>query len=190
MVSPLRPLMVTGTISSLNRPAFCAASALFCEAAANWSCSLAGDLPFLGDVLGGGAHVVAVEGVPQPVVDHGVDQLGVAHLGAVAQMHAVRRLAHALLAAGDDDVGVASPDRLKAERHRAQAGAAELVDADRRSFHGNAGVDRGLAGRVLARFPPSAPGPAPLRTPRPARHPRASALRGSRPRPGNGPAPS
>ena len=38
MVSPLRPLMVTGTISSLNRPALMAASALFCDAVANWSC--------------------------------------------------------------------------------------------------------------------------------------------------------
>jgi hypothetical protein len=31
-------LIVTGTISSLNLPAFCAASAFCCEAAANWSC--------------------------------------------------------------------------------------------------------------------------------------------------------
>ena len=38
MMSPLRDLMVTGTISSLNLPAFCAASALFCEATANSSC--------------------------------------------------------------------------------------------------------------------------------------------------------
>ncbi len=37
-VSPLRPLIVTGTISSLKRPAVIAASALFCEAAANASC--------------------------------------------------------------------------------------------------------------------------------------------------------
>src|SRR5262249_1840123 len=38
-VSPLRVLTVTGTISSLNLPAFLAASALFCEAVANLSCS-------------------------------------------------------------------------------------------------------------------------------------------------------
>jgi hypothetical protein len=37
-MSPLRDLMVTGTISSLNLPAFIAASALFCEATANSSC--------------------------------------------------------------------------------------------------------------------------------------------------------
>ena len=36
--SPLRVFTVTGTISSLKRPAFCAASALFCEATANSSC--------------------------------------------------------------------------------------------------------------------------------------------------------
>ena len=30
-------VMVTGTISSLKRPAFCAASALFCDETANWS---------------------------------------------------------------------------------------------------------------------------------------------------------
>ncbi len=37
-VSPFLPLIVTGVISSLNLPAFCAASALFCEATANVSC--------------------------------------------------------------------------------------------------------------------------------------------------------
>src|SRR5258708_6597570 len=37
-MSPLRDLMVTGTISSLNLPAFCAASALFCEPTENSSC--------------------------------------------------------------------------------------------------------------------------------------------------------
>ena len=37
--SPLRVFTVTGTISSLKRPSFWAASALFCDAVANWSCS-------------------------------------------------------------------------------------------------------------------------------------------------------
>ena len=37
--SPLRPLMVTGVISSLNRPAFCAALALCWLATAKASCS-------------------------------------------------------------------------------------------------------------------------------------------------------
>ena len=38
-VSPLRVLITTGAISSLKRPAFLAASALFCEATANLSYS-------------------------------------------------------------------------------------------------------------------------------------------------------
>ena len=85
-VSPLRPLMVTGAISSSNRPAFCAASALFWRGDGETVLVFAGDLPAGGDVLGRLAHVVAVEGVPQPVLDHGVDEGEVAHLLAVAQV--------------------------------------------------------------------------------------------------------
>ena len=43
----------------------------------------AGDLPFGGDVLRGDSHVIAVERVQQAVLQHGVDELDVAHLGAV-----------------------------------------------------------------------------------------------------------
>jgi len=75
ITSPLRDLTVTAAISSLKRPAFMAASALFCDLTANFVLLRTGDLPFLGDVLGRGAHVVAVEGVPEAVLDHGVDQL-------------------------------------------------------------------------------------------------------------------
>ncbi len=141
-MSPLRLLMVTGTISSLNLPAFCAASALFCDCDRELVLLGAGDLPLLGDVLGGVAHVIAVEGVPQAVLDHGVDQLEAAHLGAAAQILRVRGHAHGLLAAGDHDLGVAVEQRLIAERDGAQAGAAELVDAPGRAFHRNAGGDR------------------------------------------------
>ena len=82
---------------------------------------LAADLPLGGDVLGGGAHVITVEGVHQPVLDHGVDELHLAHLHAVAQMRGVRRERHRFLAAGDDDLGVAVDDLLQAERDGAQA---------------------------------------------------------------------
>ena len=110
----------------------------------------AGDLILLGDVLGGVAHVVAVEGVPQAVLDHGVDEFERAHLDAAAQILGVRGHAHGFLAAGDDDFGIAVEQRLIAERDRAQARAAELVDAPGRALHRDAGGDRGLAGRVLA----------------------------------------
>src|SRR5204863_2986001 len=104
----------------------------------------------LRDIFGRVAHVIAVKGVPQPVLDHRVDHLRVTHFDTVAQVHAVRRLAHALLAAGDDDLAVAVADRLVAERDRAQPRTAQLVDPVRRHLIGDAGRHRGLARRVLA----------------------------------------
>src|SRR5690606_17890711 len=111
---------------------------------------LAGDLELPGDILGRVAHVVAVEGIPQPVADHRVDEAEIAHLVAGAQIGRMRRLAHAFLAASDHDAAVAVHDRLPAKRDRAQARAAELVDAPGRHFHRQAGIDRGLTGRILA----------------------------------------
>ena len=148
-VSPRRVVILTGDDLVLERPAFCAASALCLRGGGEVVLLLAGDLPALRDVLGGVAHVVAVEGIPQPVADHRIDELGIAHLDAVAQMDAVRRLAHALLAAGDDDLGIAVADRLIAERHGAQPRAAELVDAVGGDLERDAGGDRGLPRRVL-----------------------------------------
>src|SRR6185295_13714337 len=104
------------------------------------------DLVLLRHVLGGIAHVVAIEGIPKPVLDHGVDELDRTHLGAAAQVLRVRRHAHGLLAAGDHYFGIAVEQRLIAQRDRAQAGAAQLVDAPGRAFYRNAGGDRGLAG--------------------------------------------
>jgi hypothetical protein len=43
----------------------------------------------------------------------------------------MRRQAHAFLAAGDDDLAVASSDLLRRQRHGAQARAADLVDRAR-----------------------------------------------------------
>jgi len=109
-----------------------------------------GDLELLGDVLGGVAHVVAVEGVPQPILDHRVDHLEVAHLDAGAQMLRMRRQRHRLLAAGHDDLRVSGGDLLHAKRDGAQARAADLVKPPGRRTLRQAGMDRRLAGRVLA----------------------------------------
>ena len=111
---------------------------------------LAADLPFGGDVLGRDAHVIAVEGIDQAVAQHGVDEFDVAHFRAGAQMRGMRRLRHAFLAAGDDDLGVAIGDLLHAERHRAQARAADLIEAPGRLFLRNAGLHRRLTGGILA----------------------------------------
>src|SRR6266853_788247 len=110
---------------------------------------LSGDLPALGHILGSIAHVIAIEGVPQPVADHRIDELGIAHLDPVAQVDAVRRLAHAFLPAGDDDLGIAVADRLVAERHGAQPRTAELIDAVGGDLEGDSGSDGGLPCRVL-----------------------------------------
>src|SRR5206468_3338328 len=65
-----------------------------------------------GDVLGRLAHVPALEGAPQAVVDHGVHRLLVPILPAGAgPEQQVRRPAHALHAAGYQQVGVASAHR-------------------------------------------------------------------------------
>ena len=108
-----------------------------------------GDLELASDVLGGVAHVIAVEGIPQPVLDHGVDHLVVAHLDAGAQVLGMRRKRHRFLPAGDDHLGIAGGDLLHAERDGAQARAANLIEAPGGGFLGQAGIDRRLAGRVL-----------------------------------------
>ena len=57
---------------------------------------------------------------------------------------------HGFLPARHDDGGVAIGDLLHAQRHRAQARAAELVEAPGRLFLRNSGLHGGLTGRVLA----------------------------------------
>src|SRR5260221_291755 len=106
---------------------------------------LTSDLPALRHILGGAAHVVAVEGVPQPILDHRIDHLRVAHPNAIAQVDAMRRQAHALLAAGDDDLAVAVADCLETERDAPQPRAAYLVHRVGGGLDGNAGPDRGLS---------------------------------------------
>ncbi len=110
---------------------------------------VAGDLPLLGDVLGGVAHVIAVEGIPEAVLDHRVDELDVAHLVAVAQVRHVRARVMFSWPPATTIVGVAKLDLLGAERHGAQARAADLVDAPGGAFDRKAGIDGRLAGRVL-----------------------------------------
>ena len=110
---------------------------------------LAGDLPLGGDILGGHAHVIAVEDVPQSVADHRVDQLHVAELLAGAQIGGMGRKAHALLAACHHDAAVAALDGLGAQGDGTKARAADHVDAPGRGIDWKPGGDGGLAGGVL-----------------------------------------
>ena len=65
------------------------------------------------------------------------------------QVLRVRSHAHRLLAAGNHYLGVAIHEGLIAERNRPETATAELVNAPGRTFYGDTGDDRGLAGRVL-----------------------------------------
>ena len=111
---------------------------------------VAADLPFLGDVLSGLAHVIAVEGVPKTVLDHRVDQFQVAHLLTGADRLGVHAHRHVFLATGGHDFGVAQLDVLCAKGNGAKARATNLVDAPGRGFLRQTGVDVGLTGGVLA----------------------------------------
>ena len=110
----------------------------------------AADLVTFRDIFGGNAHVIAVEGIPKPVLDHRVDKLDGAHLGAAAHRLRMGRQAHRLLAAGDHDPGIARLDGLRRQRDGTQPRTTDLVDAPRRTFLRNAGEHRCLARRVLA----------------------------------------
>ncbi len=111
---------------------------------------LASQAVLLDQVLGGDAHVVIVERIPQAIADHGVDDLRVTHAQAGAGAgHDVVGQAHVLLAAGDDHLGVAATDRLGTQVQGLEARAADLVQGHGRHGEGQAGLDRGLARRVL-----------------------------------------
>ena len=112
---------------------------------------LTGDAPHVADVLGGGAHVVVVIGVPQAVLDHGVHHLIVTHAGAPAGGgDGIGGGGHILGAAGHHDVGVAGEDGAGALDHGLHAGAAHHAHSVSGHADGHTGLQRGLAGGVLA----------------------------------------
>ena len=110
----------------------------------------AGDAPNIADVLGGGAHVVVVEGIPQAVLDHGVDKLLVAHAGAPAGVGSgIRSGAHVLGAAADDDIGVAGEDGAASLNDGLHTGAADHTDGIGGDGIGETGAHADLTGDVL-----------------------------------------
>jgi hypothetical protein len=93
--------------------------------------------------------VIAVESIPQTILDHGINHLEIAHFHPAAKVRAVRRLTHGFLTSGDYDLGITVEDCLIAERNRPQPRAAQLVDAPSRRFHRNARGDRSLPCGIL-----------------------------------------
>ena len=110
---------------------------------------LAADLPALRDILGGLAHVIAVEGVPQPVLDHAVDHIQIAHLLPGAQIGHMRRQRHAFLPPRGHDPRIAQLHMLGRQRHRPQPRAADLVQRPGRTFLPEPRLDMRLTRRVL-----------------------------------------
>src|SRR3984885_4335053 len=110
---------------------------------------LAADLPLSRDILCGVAHVIAVKGVDEAILQHGVDEFHLSHFDAAPQIGGVGGKRHRFLAARDDDLGVAAGDLLHAERDRAQTAAAKLIDTESRLLLGNASLHRRLARRIL-----------------------------------------
>ena len=111
---------------------------------------LTGDAPHVADVLGGGAHVIVVEGVPQTVADHGVDDLLVTHAGAPALLgQGIGSGGHVLHAAGHHDVGVAGEDGAAGLDDGLHTGAADHAHGVGGGGQGHAGLHSGLTGGVL-----------------------------------------
>ena len=98
--TPLRVLISTGTTSSASRPSVQARSASCWLRSAYPSCSCRGDAVLAGAVLGGDRHRAAAVRVEQRLPQR-VLELALSELEAAAQSaDDVRRLAHALDAAG------------------------------------------------------------------------------------------
>ena len=95
--------------------------------------------------------MIIVEGIPQAVLDHAVDQLTVAQTQpGTRAVDQVWRLTHAFLPPGDNHFGVTTADRLHRQMDRLQTRTADLIDGQRRYAIGQPGVQRGLTCRVLA----------------------------------------
>jgi hypothetical protein len=97
-------------------------------------------------------HGAVLEGVGQPVVVEGVDELdGAVPLAGARPRPGVWGEAHGLLAEGDDDVDLAGVDEARARDDRLHAGEAHGVDGDGGNGEGDVRTDGGLPCGVLAR---------------------------------------
>ncbi len=91
-----------------------------------------------------------IEGIPQTVVDHGVDRLPVAHALAVTRVgQHVRRQGHVFLTAGQNQLGIAATDGLGGQVQRLEARPADLVDGHGGHAFRQACLDDRLTCRVL-----------------------------------------
>lgn len=95
--------------------------------------------------------MLAVVGIGKTILQHTVDELLVAELGAVAHVgEVVRDVGHALSTASDNDLSVTSHDGLGSESDGLDGRGADLVDGGSDSGLRETGVDGALSGGVLA----------------------------------------
>ena len=94
--------------------------------------------------------MVAVEGVPKAIADHGIDVLHVTHFVSCAQMCDVGAKGHVFLTASGDDVRIAKLNVLCCKRHGAKARATNLVNGPSGRFDWKTRIHMCLTRRVLA----------------------------------------
>ena len=112
----------------------------------------AGHAEALGHVLGGNAHVVIVEGVPQAIVDHNVNNLAVVHPVTEAGIgQSIGRKAHVLHTAYYHNVRIAGGDHVRSKVDALETAAANVVDGQRGHALGQTGLYGGLTGGALAK---------------------------------------
>ena len=108
-------------------------------------------LELVADLRGLLEHLLAAEGVAQPVLDHRVERLHVAHAEALTGAgKQVRGLRHRLHPAAHGDVQVAGADRLVDHPDGAHARRADLVDRLRSDLDRDPGLDLRLTAGDLA----------------------------------------
>ena len=113
---------------------------------------LAREFVTLGTVFSEGAHEAAfVVGVFESVEKHVIEDAAMAHaITGAGTVEEIRSVAHALHAAGDDDLGAAGEDQVVREHDGLHAGAAHLVDGDCAGGGGQSCAESSLAGGSLA----------------------------------------
>ena len=95
------------------------------------------------------AHVTRANRAHEPLVEHRIDHVGVAHPVAPPRAHQqVRRVGHRLGTASDDGVDIADTNRLDGVHHRLQSGSADAVHCFARNVDGQPGLERRLSSHV------------------------------------------
>src|SRR5262245_5982249 len=96
------------------------------------------------------AHVPILESATEAVLNHGIDNLLIAILPAVADAEEqIRCLAHALHAAGDKEVRIPSPNGLRCQHRRLESRTAHLVNGVGSNTFRKSGLERRLSCRIL-----------------------------------------